>query len=274
MTHIPRRAPTQHWPWGSSGSSITVLRWRLVRCAAPSRQMRSRAICLAHLFPLHVPDNCSNTDYQTNLSMCSTVAIQFLFHCCRPTCVPSLSSIVVIQLVFLTIVPTPAIHLSCTCFPLLSSNLCSFAAIQLVLHCCHPFVSSNLCSKSTDEVPFPEHEGYDASSDMFQRRRPWVHYKICDGGRLARGRVCAWCWSVFKMSGLFNQHDSLKAYLTYIKTDKVTRHAPFLKMLKKYEGKQQAHAELAECQSGLQELASHRTRFSRDCVLSQVLSSH
>ena len=76
------------------------------------------------------------------------------------------------------------------------------------------------------------------------------------------------------MSGLFNQYDSLKAYLTYIKTHKVLRHAPFLKMLHKYKAKQKAHAALSECQIGIQQLASHRTRFSRDAVISQVLSSH
>ena len=135
--------------------------------------------------------------------------------------------------------------------------------------------SCKLCgSKSADEVPYPEFDGYDESTDVFQRRRPWLHYKICDGGRRARGNICAWCWSVFKMSGLFNQHDSLKGYLTYIKPDKVTRHAPFLKMLRKYEVKQAAHVELAECESGVRQLASHRTRFSRDAVINQVLSSH
>ena len=72
-------------------------------------------------------------------------------------------------------------------------------------------MACKLCGgKSNDEVPFPMHDGYDLSTDLFQRRRPWLHYKICDGGRRARGRTCAWCWSVFKQSGLFNQYDSLK----------------------------------------------------------------
>ena len=72
----------------------------------------------------------------------------------------------------------------------------------------------------------------------------------------------------------YNQYDSLKAYLFYIKPDKVTRHAPFLKMLRKCEAKQATQAEIAECQSGAQQTASQRTRFSRDAVISQVLSSH
>ena len=76
------------------------------------------------------------------------------------------------------------------------------------------------------------------------------------------------------MSWLFNQHDSLKGYQSYIKSDKVTRHAPFLKMLRKYETKQASLAEIAECEGGVKQLASHRTRFSRDAVISQVLSSH
>ena len=131
-------------------------------------------------------------------------------------------------------------------------------------------MTCKLCGgKSTDEVPYPEHDDYDASTDMFQRRRPWLHYTVCDGGRRARGRVCAWCWSVFKQSGLFNAHDSLKAYLAYIKPDRVTRHAPFLKMLKKYEAKQEESVEMAESVS-----ACRRTRFSRNAIVSQTLSSH
>ena len=57
-------------------------------------------IVIHRCHPTCVPDNCSNTDYSSNLSMCSIVVIQREFHCCHPTCVPLLSFFLVIQFVF------------------------------------------------------------------------------------------------------------------------------------------------------------------------------
>ena len=43
-------------------------------------------------------------------------------------------------------------------------------------------MTCKLCGcKSTDEVPYPCSEDYDPSTDLSQRRRPWLHYKICPG---------------------------------------------------------------------------------------------
>ena len=135
-------------------------------------------------------------------------------------------------------------------------------------------MSCKLCgSKSNDEVPYPVSDAYDPSTDLYQRRRPWLHYKVCPGGRRARGRVCACCWSVFKQSGLYNQYDSLKKNIDYIKSDKVQRHSHFLKMLKKYESRQASQAEIGQCENGGRQTASQRTRLSRDVVIQQQLSS-